>query len=129
MKLGFGVVLVVAVMACAPDWDGLDPSLASGEGGAGGGLGEEGACVGASAGTVADLQTAGDCQVLRCDGLGNTVSSADPKDPPASDECNEGVCEDGEPGLEAKAYGTSCHGNRICDGKGACVKCWWDCKD
>lgn len=128
MKLGLGVVLVVAVIACAPDWDGLDPSLASGEGGAGGEEVEP--CAGAPADSVVDVQTVGDCQVLRCDGLGNAFSASDPQDLPASEECREGVCKDGEPGLVAKPYGTPCHDSRrICDGKGACVKCWWDCKD
>jgi hypothetical protein len=127
MKLGLGVGLFVVVAACAPDWDNLDPSFAMG-GGGGEAEGQAAVCAGVSANSLANFQTPGDCRVLRCDDLGNAISAVDSGDvPPSEKECWKGTCEDDKPTWVPEPYGTSCGNKRICDKKGTCVKCSWNC--
>jgi hypothetical protein len=79
------------------------------------------------AGTVVPDQTAGDCQVLECDGKGNEASIADDDDLPPSDgeDCTDDICTDGAPSHDPSAPNTSCDddGGSFCDGGGACVEC------
>jgi cysteine-rich repeat protein len=90
-------------------------------------------CCGTS--NVADLtpagqQTAGDCQMVVCDGLGGTKSVDDNNDPlDDGNECTDDVCVNGAPFNDAAALmGASCtsNGGVLCDGNGACVECLAD---
>ena len=69
-------------------------------------------------------QTAGDCQVLECDGAGNTISTAFNTDlPDDMNECTNDVCSSGVPQHPARALNTACGTGFFCDGAGSCVEC------
>lgn len=71
----------------------------------------------------AELQVAGDCATLRCDGLGDVFSGAAPAD--ARDDqnaCTRDVCVDGASRHEPADARASCP-TGVCDGAGACVAC------
>jgi hypothetical protein len=72
-------------------------------------------------------QTAGDCQVLQCNGLGMSESVVDIDDVPADDgnDCTAEVCTMGAPQHEDEPLGTPCaqNGGNVCDGLGTCVEC------
>jgi hypothetical protein len=73
----------------------------------------------------AALQTAGDCQVLTCDGASQTpVSVADNIDVPPSDgnECTTDTCSNGAPVHPPVAVDTVCTGG-FCNATGTCVQC------
>jgi hypothetical protein len=73
------------------------------------------------------MQTAGDCQVNQCDGLGNPVTAPDNTDVPADDgiECTLDVCSNGAPSHPPASAGAPCSqsGGVVCSGAGACVEC------
>ncbi len=77
------------------------------------------------AGSLATIQTDGDCNVATCDGHGGVVQVADDSDLPPSDgacftpQCHGGVASD--PPVQA---GTSCGSGMFCDDVGQCVGCF-----
>ena len=75
----------------------------------------------------------GDCQGLRCNGVGGTVTFADSLDVPADDglDCTAEACIGGVPSHPPRDEGAPCSqsGGLRCDGAGQCVGCVedWDC--
>jgi len=71
-------------------------------------------------------QTAGDCKVLQCDGMGNTLSNVDTNDIPVDlKECTVDSCDPmGNPANTPKALNDMCgsNGDSVCDGLGNCLK-------
>jgi hypothetical protein len=66
-------------------------------------------------------QTAGDCAVLVCDGMGGTTSMQLPLDVPVpSGPCTSGTCRAGTPTFSFLPKGTPC-GAMTCDGSGNCL--------
>lgn len=81
-----------------------------------------------TAGTPADdsAQTAGDCQLLVCDGLGDAEPQDDDTDVPVDgSECTDDVCASGTPSNPLLDSGDPCGsgGALQCDGTGSCVGC------
>jgi len=75
---------------------------------------------------VADGQTDGDCQDLRCDGQGAIASFADDGDLPDDDgeSCTGDTCSGGLPQHPDLPLGTECGpAGETCDGAGECVAC------
>ena len=131
-----GTVLVAALtfggFACVPQPSGKACTTAADCGAA------PGACVentcenkvcskaNVTAGTRVGVQTAGDCKVSQCDGLGNAVLANDDTDVASdSKECTNDVCTSGVPSHPPLAAATACGtgGMLKCDGQGACVTC------
>ena len=90
---------------------------------------EAGAC--GSTFTAADTpvttQTAGDCQVVVCDGAGGTGSNDDDNDVPAdadTTDCEEPTCTGGAPATQFEDAGTPCGagGAGLCDAAGTCIE-------
>jgi hypothetical protein len=76
-----------------------------------------------AAGTPLTAQTAGDCQVVQCDGAGDTESVAADTDLPVDgSDCTQDVCTAGVPSNPNETAGTTC-ATGVCDGAGACVSC------
>jgi len=79
----------------------------------------------AGPGTPLSQQTAGDCEVSQCDGVGEIeVVPAD--DPPSDDnECSIDSCDGTTPDFPPEEIDTPCNqdGGAFCDGEGACVEC------
>ncbi|MFO0759765.1 MAG: hypothetical protein U0359_24975 [Byssovorax sp.] len=77
-------------------------------------------------GTPVPGQTAGDCQVTQCDGIGGTKQVNDDTDT-ADDgnECTDDLCVAGMLTHPSSASGKACTANdgQRCDGAGACVEC------
>ncbi|APR82619.1 5'-nucleotidase [Minicystis rosea] len=88
-----------------------------------------GACMSnnATAGTVAQNPTMGDCKADRCDGMGGINAGAvDDTDVPVDNNpCTGDVCTNGVPSNPALMAGTACNqgGGKLCDGAGHCVQC------
>jgi hypothetical protein len=75
------------------------------------------------AGTPIAAQTAGDCQVVQCDGAGGTESADLDTDLPVDgNDCTQDVCTAGVASNPAEPAGTSCAAG-LCDGAGACTGC------
>jgi hypothetical protein len=76
-----------------------------------------------AAGTVTSSQTAGDCQLVVCDGAGDTTTedADDPEDD--GDPCTADTCEQGQNVHALEPVGTSCGQDLVCDASGACVGC------
>ena len=76
-----------------------------------------------AAGTVLDTQTAGDCQLLICDGIGNVKALADDSDLPPYDGnmCVETTCSQGSIARNPRMEGTYCGTGGACDGMGNCL--------
>jgi hypothetical protein len=75
---------------------------------------------------VANGQTDGDCQELRCDGDGAIASFADDADLPDDDgaACTDDICSGGLPQHPDLDVGSPCGANgQVCDGAGVCVQC------
>jgi hypothetical protein len=75
---------------------------------------------------VVASQTAGDCQVNRCDGAGGVHAVADDADVPADDDnaCTSEACAGGAPVHPPLAANAPCaQGGAYCDGAGSCVEC------
>ena len=73
------------------------------------------------AGTALPTQTAGDCQLQVCDGVGGSAPSSDNADVPVDGNvCTDDVCTAGVPSNPAVAYGTTCGTDLICSA-GACL--------
>jgi hypothetical protein len=69
-------------------------------------------------------QTAGNCQVLECNGAGSTVSTAFNTDLPVDgNACTSDVCTAGTPSNPPTAANTACGSGDFCNGSGACVDC------
>jgi len=72
-------------------------------------------------------QTSGDCQQLRCNGIGGVKSVNYNSDLPADDgnQCTDETCVNGSPQHPDEALDFSCsqNGGTYCDGNGACVEC------
>lgn len=70
-------------------------------------------------------QTAGDCQLLYCDGNGEVAEYPARHDVPADDDnpCTEEVCDGTQPKHRPKAVGTRCGEKGICNGAGKCGQC------
>lgn len=71
-------------------------------------------------------QTDGDCQVLQCDGAGNTIGVLDPIDAPDDkNDCTQNRCDSmGNPIYPPEPINSVCadKANTVCDGLGKCVK-------
>lgn len=71
-------------------------------------------------------QTDADCQVLQCDGAGNTIGAIDPTDAPDdNNQCTQNLCDSmGIPMFPAEPLNTNCAsgGGTVCNGLGGCVK-------
>jgi hypothetical protein len=90
-------------------------------------------CLGGECGTTAEPagteaapseQTDGDCQVLLCDGLGNSEPQNDDTDlPDDGSECTDDVCNSGTPSNPPLPLGTACGTSGTCDGAGSCTEC------
>jgi hypothetical protein len=86
-------------------------------------------------GTVLARQTAGDCLLLVCDGVGGIETVNDDQDEPADDgnACTEAVCADGAPDHVPLPERTECAqaGGTLCNAAGDCVECidGGDCPD
>ncbi|MFZ5445251.1 MAG: lamin tail domain-containing protein [Myxococcota bacterium] len=78
-----------------------------------------------AAGTVTNVQTAGDCQQVQCDGQGGTTTVAlatDVRDD--GNACTEDTCNGTTPVNAPTMAGSACSaGGTVCDGAGACVAC------
>lgn len=75
------------------------------------------------AGSVAAMQTPGDCQRLECDGNGAEVSVVDDSDLPDDlEECTIDVCDNGTAQNVPKLGNTPCTGG-TCDDFGHCIQC------
>jgi pectin methylesterase-like acyl-CoA thioesterase len=86
----------------------------------------DGACgvAAVAAGTVLATQTAGDCQVRRCDGQGAAIQVADDTDKPDDgNPCTDDVCTGGVASNPPSASDTACGTANVCDGQGHCVGC------
>jgi pectin methylesterase-like acyl-CoA thioesterase len=86
----------------------------------------DGACgvAAVAAGTVLATQTAGDCQVRRCDGQGAAIQVADDTDKPDDgNPCTSDVCTGGVASNPPAAADTACGTSSVCDGQGHCVGC------
>jgi len=76
------------------------------------------------AGTATASQTAGDCSVVQCDGLGGTITVNDDADVvDDGNVCTDDVCMAGAPTHPPTAARATCGGANICDGQGSCVRC------
>jgi hypothetical protein len=147
-----GYVCHPATNVCVPEGSSLDggggaTSTSSGEGGEGG-MGpctsvtqcpmpqsdcEVPVCIGGvcgttglAMGTVAPVQTAGDCSVRICDGLGSVIDQNDDTDvPDDGEECTHDMCTSGLPDSLPELLGVPCsmNGGSFCDGLGLCVEC------
>jgi hypothetical protein len=77
-----------------------------------------------------ELQTAGDCQIVRCDGKGGTTNQALDADIPLDGlPCTQDLCMGGKPSNPPEPVGAACQsasGGKKCDGKGVCVQCLVD---
>lgn len=92
-------------------------------------------CIGGTCGTIAvpsgttlppDQQTAGDCKLATCDGIGNIVAHNDDADLPGDGTvCTEDLCTSGVPSHVRRQVGATCaeNGGKLCDPSGACVEC------
>ncbi|MBI5534687.1 MAG: TonB-dependent receptor [Deltaproteobacteria bacterium] len=70
------------------------------------------------------LQTAGDCKVKQCDGVGNVADVNNDQDLPVDNkDCTNDVCTNGTPSNPPKSSGTTCGTNLMCDSAGNCVGC------
>ena len=73
------------------------------------------------------MQTAGDCRVRRCDGLGALVVINDNGDLPADDgnACTQQACSNGMPSFPPEPVDTLCaqNGGAVCNSAGQCVGC------
>jgi hypothetical protein len=71
-------------------------------------------------------QTDGDCQVLQCNGAGNTMPAIDPMDAPDDkNSCTQNLCDlMGMPMYPPEPLNTMCvdKGGTLCDGLGNCLK-------
>jgi hypothetical protein len=68
-------------------------------------------------------QTAGDCQIVVCDGNGGTTMIPDDTDVPVDGlDCTDDVCTAGVPSNPSVAAGSLCAGG-VCDDAGTCVGC------
>jgi hypothetical protein len=77
-------------------------------------------------GTAAATQMEGDCQIVECDGAGDSRTVADDTDLPDDDnDCTTDSCDSGAKVHDAKAAGTVCgtEGDLICDDQGQCIGC------
>ncbi len=77
-------------------------------------------------GTVAPVQTAGDCKSRICDGLGGVVEQNEDADVPTDgEECTIDMCTSGLPDNPPHVLGTPCTmgDGSFCDGLGLCVEC------
>jgi len=73
-----------------------------------------------AAGTLAGIQTSGDCQKSVSDGSGGIHLVPDNVDVPNDgNECTLDICTNGVPSHPSAGFGTPCTGG-ICDGSGAC---------
>lgn len=80
----------------------------------------------ADAGVRLAAQTAGDCQVAACNGMGASTSLADDTDLPIdANPCTQDRCTAGVPSHPALDAGTSCatDGGVLCDATAQCVGC------
>jgi alpha-tubulin suppressor-like RCC1 family protein len=79
----------------------------------------------ATAGTVAKVQAAGDCQELICDGRGAAIPRENLGDVPADDanECTEETCSAEGPEHAPLVAGAKCGAEGLCNGKGRCGVC------
>ncbi|MBM4357991.1 MAG: hypothetical protein FJ096_07760 [Deltaproteobacteria bacterium] len=77
-----------------------------------------------------ELQKAGDCQIVRCDGKGGTTSQPLDADIPLDGlPCTQDLCVGGKPSNPPEPAGAACQsgsGGKKCDGKGVCVRCLVD---
>ncbi|MCB9628598.1 MAG: hypothetical protein H6725_14580 [Sandaracinaceae bacterium] len=77
-------------------------------------------------GTPLPTQTAGDCQVQQCNGMGGTRSVANDLDlPNDNNECTDDICSLGVPSNPNRLVNTGCaqNGGTYCNGAGSCVQC------
>lgn len=78
-------------------------------------------------GTQIMAQTANDCVVTECDGMGGLRQVPDAMDLPLDDDnpCTEQACDVGMPIFPPSVIGKACNqnGGKVCDGNGACVEC------
>ena len=80
----------------------------------------------AAPGTVANMQTAGDCKKNQCNGTGAIVSANDNADLPVDlSQCTSNVCTNGVPSNPPTASGSACSqmGGTLCNGNSVCVEC------
>ncbi|MBK8259506.1 MAG: lamin tail domain-containing protein [Polyangiaceae bacterium] len=89
---------------------------------------DNGVCdvVNTAAGTALSMQTAGDCQVVQCDGTGSEESAEDNSDVPVDTTvCTDDVCAAGVPSNPPVPANTACMEGTgvLCDGNGACAEC------
>jgi len=69
----------------------------------------------------ASSQTAGDCAVLVCDGMGATMANPSPSDTPDdNNDCTQDQCAGSMPDHQPSPAGTSCGVGGACDGAGMC---------
>lgn len=79
-----------------------------------------------ASGTPVSTQTAGDCQVSQCDGVGNVISVEDATDvEDDGNDCTVDSCLQGAPthGNADAGVGCGADGGLVCNGGGACVGC------
>ncbi len=77
-------------------------------------------------GSDADVQTAGDCKKVVCDGNGGTRTVNDDSDPfDDNNQCTSNICTGGVVSNPPVQSGTGCsqNGGTFCDGNGNCVEC------
>jgi len=76
-------------------------------------------------GTPVNDPTSGDCKTDVCDGMGGTMTVNDDSDTPPLDGnmCTIESCNNGMPEKKFATAGTTCEGNKQCDGSGTCVEC------
>ncbi|NUO54929.1 MAG: hypothetical protein HOV80_39315 [Polyangiaceae bacterium] len=89
-------------------------------------IGGECGTTGLPMGTMAPVQTAGDCKDRICDGLGSVIDQNDDDDIPVDDEeCTQDMCTSGLPDNFPQPLGMQCAmgGGEFCDGMGLCVEC------
>ena len=79
-----------------------------------------------ASGTPTDKQTAGDCKLEVCDGMGTVTTDADSTDIfDDSNDCTVDTCNGEMPENSPSSEGSACasNGGKVCDGQGACVEC------
>ena len=76
-------------------------------------------------GTDLMMQTANDCKLAQCNGMGGIKQTPDDTDVPVDDgnPCTDQACNAGMPDFPPSAVGTPCNGNMFCNGQGLCVEC------
>lgn len=76
-------------------------------------------------GTVLMTQTANDCKVALCDGMGGINQAASDMDLPLDDgnPCTDQVCTMGAATFPPSSVGTACGNGMVCDGAATCVEC------